>query len=226
MANTTSPSHSPLLLAGTPAQQLADISSIYPFIFPWTLCPPTLFTSIILINQLRSRSSAQLLSTGVIDPNHSLEANDLLSQIEAFQPETWPDTNEHHDEWLLIGIMYKSAIALYALLAFPSSGIVPDSSQFSTLTTKYADDLHKSLEEARAMPRLVNFLLWPLTVLGVEAAYRDEGRRCWIGKRLEGLARVLGTSGPLKSLRVLRRYWGGEGKGWDICFDEGYVFIM
>jgi hypothetical protein len=85
MANTCSPSHDQLHLTGTPVQNLADIEAIYNLIFPWTLCPPALFFSLIRINQLRAQVSASLFSRE-IDPRHSLEAHSLLTTIEDFSP--------------------------------------------------------------------------------------------------------------------------------------------
>jgi hypothetical protein len=225
MANTCSPSHDQLHLTGTPVQNLANIEAIYDLIFPWTLCPPALFFSLIRINQLRARVSASLFSRE-IDPRHSLEAHSLLTTIEDFIPIDWAQPGLHYDEWLLIGNTYQSSIALYCILGFQSLAIIPSTPSINSRRTAHANTLLCTLREALTMPRLVNFMMWPLTVLGVEAGYRDAGTRYWIGKRFEELARVLGTSGPLKSLAVLRTYWQKRKPGWEECFDKAYVFIM
>lgn len=225
MANTCSPSWDQLNLTGTPAQNLQDIDSIYNLIFPYTLCPTVLFSSLMRVNHLRACASGALFA-GEMDPSHSLEAHDLLSSIEAFSPEDWAQPGEHYDEWLLIGSIYQCSLALYCTMAFQSLTIFGDTLEMNAMRSIHGDHLLSSLRRALTMPRLVNFMMWPLTVLGVEAGYRDGATRYWIGKQLTELARHLGTSGPLKSHAVLRRYWQKEQPGWEECFDRPYVFIM
>jgi hypothetical protein len=225
MANTCSQSWDQLVFSGTPEQNLQDIEDNYNLFFPYTLCPPNLFFTIIRINHLRARASKCLFS-GEVDLCHSLEAYDLLTCIKAFSPADWAQPGDHYNEWLLIGNIYQSSIALYCIMSFQTLTIFPSNVEMNTMRAVHGDRLLASLREAANMPRLVNFMMWPLTVAGVEAGYRDAATRYWIGSQLTKLARHLGSSGPLKSQAVLRRYWQKQERGWDECFDRPNVFIM
>lgn len=90
----------------------------------------------------------------------------------------------------------------------------------------HGDNLIASLKQALRSPYLQGFMIWPLTIAGVEAAHRNEATRYWVGKSFENLSHVLGTSSPLKAMAVLRRYWGKGDVGWDECFDRPYVFVI
>jgi hypothetical protein len=225
MANTCSPPWDQLDIAHNPTCNLSDMEDLYTLIFPYILCPPSLFFTMIRVSHLRSRVSLSLFS-GAIDATHTLEAHDLLSSIEAFSPADWAQPGRHYEEWLLIGDIYQSAIALYCTMAFQSLTLFPSTLEMDGMRTVHGDRLLANLRVAMDMPRLVNFMCWPLTVAGVEAGYREEGTRYWIGKQLSELSRLLGTSGPLKSQAVLRRYWQKEEPGWDECFDRPYVFVV
>jgi hypothetical protein len=226
MANTCSPPWDQLAISASPECSISDIHDLYPLIFPYTLCPPTLFLCMVRISHLRARASLSIFS-GTIDSSHTLEAHDLLTTIEAFRVHDWAQQGAHYEEWVLIGTIYQSAIALYCTMAFQSLTLFPVDFEMNTMRTVYADRLLTNLRIAVDMPRLVNFMCWPLTVAGVEAGYnRAEASRYWIGKQLSELSRVLGTSGPLKSLAVLRRYWQKGEPGWDECFDRAYVFVV
>lgn len=68
-------------------------------------------------------------------------------------------------------------------------------------------------------------MLWPLVVLGVEAA--DLGRmaiREFVKEQLEGMSRHAGTYVPLTAKSVLERFWASGKTSWDSCFDRPYVF--
>ena len=225
MANTCSPSWDQLSLSGTPAQNISDITSVYDQIFPYTLCPPSLFLSILRTNHLRQRASA-LLFAGDFDPTHTLEAHDLLTAIESFSPDDWAQPGEYAADWRTIGTIYQSAIALYCTMALQSLTILPNSLEMNAMRSVHGDRLLDGLRSALENERLRGFMIWPLTVAGVEAGYRDGATRCWIGDKFAKLSRDLGTSSPLKALAVLRRYWGREEPGWDECFEKPYVFVI
>ncbi|KAH3920020.1 hypothetical protein HBH56_021740 [Parastagonospora nodorum] len=215
LANTCSPSRDQISLSGSPAQDLTDIESIYSILFPYTLCPPTIYLTIIRINHLRAETSS-------LFPNasHFLTAHDLLSLIESFSPEDWAQPGPHFDEWMLIGRTYQSAAALYCTMALQSLTILPSTLEMNAMRSVHGTQLLANLHQAPKTPRLTCFVMWPLTIAGVEAGYRDAGTRYWIAARLDQLARLLGTSGPLKSLAVLRRYWENRERGWEVCFDK------
>jgi hypothetical protein len=161
-----------------------------------------------------------------MDHEHSLKAHDLLTEIEAFSPEDWAQPGENYDDWLLIGTIYQSAVALYCTMSFQSLIILPNSLGMNAMRCIHGNRLLSSLKLAVKSPRLTYFLMWPLTVAGAEAGYRDEATQYWIGKQMSELSRSLGTSSPLKAHAVLRRYWQKGEAGWDECFDRPYVFII
>lgn len=167
-----------------------------------------------------------MLFEGEVDPDHSLQAHDILGRIEAFSPEDWAQPGENYEEWLLIGTVFQSAAAVYCTMAFQSLTIIPSTLEMNAMRSIHADRLVERLKAAIKSPRLRMFLIWPLTVAGVEAGFRDDASRYWVAQTFSELSRILGTSSPLKAQAVLRRYWQKEEPGWDECFDRPYVFII
>jgi hypothetical protein len=161
-----------------------------------------------------------------MDSSHALEAHDLLTRVEAFSPEDWAQPGDYYDDWLLIGTIYQSAIAIYCTMAFQSLTLFPGTLEMNSMRSIHGDRLLASLRQGVKSTHLKNFMTWPLQVAGVEAGYRDEATRYWIGSQMEELSRHLGTSGPLKCLAVLRRYWRKGEPGWDECFDKPYVCVI
>jgi hypothetical protein len=225
LANTCSPSCKQISLTGTLEQHLDDITELYTLFFPFTLCPQELYLAIIRINDLRKRAAAALAECKV-DPNHPKEAYAILRPIEDFAVNDWAQPGKHHDEWLSIVSVYQSTLAVYCIMSLQSFSILPNSPEMDSKRALHGDQLLKNLKAAVQSPRLVNVIMWPLTVAGVEAGYRAGATQYWIGKQLEALSRVLGTNSPLKARTVLRRYWSGAMRGWDECFDQPYVFIL
>lgn len=225
LANTCSPSCDLIGLDGTFDKTIEDVREIYSLIFPYTLCPPELFFEMLRTNQLRRKTSATMMLCEM-DPEHSLEAYDLLGRIEAFVPEDWAQPGPLYDEWLLIGTMYQAAVAIYCTMALQSLTLLPNSLEMNAMRSIHGDRLLKSIKEAIKSPRLTKLVVWPLVAAGVEAVYRGEATRNYIETSLTDLSRALGTSSPLKARAVLRRYWQKGVPGWDECFDRAYVFVM
>lgn len=225
VANTCSPSWDQVEINSTADDVTEDITSIYSLIFPYTLCPPELFTEMLHINRLRAKASAAVLQCD-FDVDHTLKAYDLLARIEAFSVEDWAQPGTFYNEWLIVGTVYKSALALYAILSLGSLTVLPADASLLDIQTVHGDILLRNLRTALKDPRIARFMAWPLVVVGVEAIYRGEATRDWIGASLEELSRTLGTSGPIKACSVLRRYWKGGVSGWDECFDRPYVFVI
>lgn len=197
---------------------------MYSLIFPYILCPPTLFIEVIRINRLRQEVSTSFFENL---EQYSLDAHDILARIEAFAPEDWAQPGEHHTDWQLIGAIYQSAIALFCTMSLQAVGALPTSLEMDTMRTVHGERLAENLKIAATSRYLVKYALFPLAVLGVEAGYHDDqSLRRWIERRLEDHARLLGTSSPLKARAVLRRYWKRGEAGWDECFDSPYVFIL
>ena len=204
---------------------IEDASSLYHLIFPYTLCPRELFTEILRINQLRAKSSAAMLMCDV-DPDHTLEAHDLMARIEAFSPEDWAQAGTFYSEWLTVGKIYKASVMLYCTLSLQSLTVLPSTVSLHKMQTEYGDVLLNNVRSALNAPRLARHMVWPLVVAGVQAIHRGEATKNWIEASLGDLSRLLGTSCPLKAGTVMKRYWKGGMPGWDECFDRAYVFII
>ncbi|KAI4622302.1 hypothetical protein J4E83_005044 [Alternaria metachromatica] len=219
------PSWDQVDISNTAEEMTEDITDMYSLIFPYTLCPRELFTEILRTNQLRAKASAAIQLCG-FNPEHALEAYDVLGRIEAFSVEDWARAGTFCTEWLTVGLVYKSAVALYATLSLCSLMVLPTTASLLESQTAYGDVLLSNLGTALKAPRMAKFMVWPLIVAGVEAMHRGEGTRNWIEAGLEDLSRTLGTSCPLKVCSVLKRYWKGGVAGWDECFDQSYVFAI
>lgn len=225
LANTCSPSWDQIEISKDSDNTIDEITEMYSLMFPYTLCPPELFFDMLRTNRLRHKASTALLLCD-IDPDHTLEAHDLLTRIETFVPEDWAQPGTFYDEWLLVGTMYQSAAAIYCTMSFQSLTLLPNTLEMNAMRAVHGDRLLESLRAALKTPRVSKFMVWPLVVAGVESLYRGEGTRNWIEATLADLSRLLGTSSPLKARAVLRRYWKKGEPGWDECFDRPYVFII
>lgn len=121
--------------------------------------------------------------------------------------------------------VYQSAIALYCILSLKSLSILPDAPEMNSKRLTYGTHLLQGTRKALQSPRLVKFMIWPLTIAGMEAGYRDSAIQSWIETQLAMLSRRLGTSSPLKARAVLKKYWEKAERGWDVCFDQPNVFV-
>ncbi|PSN72315.1 hypothetical protein BS50DRAFT_569829 [Corynespora cassiicola Philippines] len=224
LSNTTSPPHDQIHVFSPHDYNESDIQEIYATMFPYCLCPPKLFFDIVRINNLRSRAAH--LSLQEIDDSMIYEANELLVDIDSFLPEDWAQPNEFYEEWLMIGTIYQSAIAIYCISSLMSLGVLSLSPNLIAIRASHADRLFLMLREAFKVERIRYFMMWPLIVAGAEAAFRGEGLRSWIEEELSECSRFQGTSTPLKARALLRRYWAREERGWDQCFDRTYCFTV
>ena len=223
-SNSLSPAIDQISITEPLEQHIEEVENVYSLVFPYILCPPTLFIDIIRINRLRW----EVVTSPFEDPNqHTLDAHDILARIEAFVPEDWAQPGEHHDDWQLIGSIYQSAIALYCTMSLQAVAALPNNLEMNTMRTIHGERLLQNLKLSVQSRHLRKFSLFPLCVLGVEAGYHNQqSTRLWIERRLEDHSRLLGTSSPLKARAVLRRYWQRKRAGWDECFDGPYVFIL
>lgn len=67
-------------------------------------------------------------------------------------------------------------------------------------------------------------MVWPLVVLGVDAARRTAARRTFVTRKLEALSYELGTSISSTAKDVLEKFWKSDERSWDACFDRPYAF--
>ena len=205
-------------------QFLGEVKEMYSLIFPYILCPPELYPEVIRINRLRQTIATSIIMGG--DPDYFLAAHDLLSRVELFVPEDWAQAGEHFEEWVLVGSVHQSAIAIYCIMAMQSLTVFPDSLEMGAKRSMHGERLLAGLRRMLKSEQLRRFALWPLSVAGVEAGYRDESTRYWVECRMLELSRVIGTNSPLKAVAVLQRYWQKGVPGWDECFDRPYVFFL
>jgi len=205
-------------------QHLKEVDKVYGLLFPYILCPPSLFHEIIRINHLRQ----QIVASPFENVNQqALDAHDILARIEAFVPEDWAQPGDNNRDWQRIGSIYQSSVALYCTMSLQALDALPSSLEMDTMRAVHGARLEENLRAMTQSKILTKFSLFPLCVLGVESGYNcQQSIRIWIERRLEELSRVLGTSSPLKARAVLRRYWTRGKPGWDECFDGPYVFIL
>ncbi|KAF2664386.1 hypothetical protein BT63DRAFT_107252 [Microthyrium microscopicum] len=189
---------------------------------PLQACPSPLFAEIIKINQLRGVASQR---------NHSLlddisqQAYKLLDRIDEFSPKLWIKSKaQSKEDWLLVAEVYQASIRIYCILSLQSLRVLPKS---RSLRTRCLDDnhlLHDALSKGLSRLRTSRLLLWPLVVLGVEAAHGDLTIRQFVSSQLQAVSRNLGIYLPLLALQVLDSFWQSGAKSWDACFDKPYAF--
>lgn len=220
MANTCSPA-SDQVQPGIASDDMtiAEYTDLYNHIFPYTLCPPELFTAVLQINDLRAKTSISITSLDARDFSLALEAHNLLNSITSFVPEAWAQPGTYYDEFLTIGTIYQAATVIYCIMALQSLTLLSPSPSLNSTRSSHGERLLANLQRGLQSPRLAKFLAWPLVVAGVEAGYRGAGARNWIDVLLGDLSRSLGTNSPLKARTILRRYWRKDVPGWEACFD-------
>ncbi|OAG16175.1 hypothetical protein CC77DRAFT_390393 [Alternaria alternata] len=223
-SNTLGPVSRQLNITEPLEQHIKEVEKVYSLVFPYTLCPVTLFIDIIRINRLRQEVA---LSSFADQYQHSLNAQNILARIEGFIPGDWAQAGENQDDWQLIGSIYQSATALYCIMSLQALVALPASTEMNSTRTDHAKHLLENMKAALHLKQLKKIAMFPLCVLGVEAGYHDQQRtRLWIERQLEGHARLLGTSSPLKARAVLRRYWRWKRPGWNECFDEPFTILV
>ncbi|KAL2145173.1 hypothetical protein VTI28DRAFT_7809 [Corynascus sepedonium] len=194
---------------------------------PFQMCPAPLFAEIIRINHLRHRA-VRYASQGVGVPNElAQQAHETLSRVHAFSPAHWASTKPRsHSDWALMGAIYQVAVALYGASALRSLSVLP--ATVATVSPPFdAQLLQRLLTRAIECQRIRHFTLWPLVVLGVQAAHKDCAEaRDFVTAQLPVLARHGGTYAPLTAKGVLEKFWTTGETHWDACFDRPYAFVM
>ncbi|KAB8264896.1 fungal-specific transcription factor domain-containing protein [Aspergillus pseudonomiae] len=200
MANTTTPpsQHIPT----TSQLELIDVmTDLYgDGIYPILLCPPYLLMDVIKINNLRFQTTCSPITDST-----RATAHEILEHIEAFSPEDWTGTHpDAREDWLLLGRMYRSSIALYCISSLQSLSII------SSITRR---------------PRIKHFAIWPLVVAGMQAVDASPHIRHIVDDQLSELSKIMGCPTPTLAGAVFHRFWASGQTGWDDCFDKAYVFV-
>ena len=194
---------------------------------PFQMCPPPLFAEIIRINHLRLQA-AKHASQGPEVQALAHEAYEILDRIHKFSSEQWANSKpQSKQDWAMVGDIYRTAITLYCVSSLHSLSVLPTTPSLKAECAAHANLLHSSLTQAITRPRIKRFTLWPLVVLGVEAAQQGQGAmRDFVAGQLPILSRDAGTHVPLTAKGVLERFWASGETGWDACFDRPYAFVM
>lgn len=188
------------------------------------MCPPLLWTEIIKINHLRWRAAGP---EPVSAEDLSNEACGILSRTSGFSPEQWAEPKpSFKEDWVFMGRMYQSAVALYCILSLQSLSVLPATHELITACAAHSQVLWDLLHEGLPSPRLKHFMLWPLVVLGVTAAHGGGAMRAFVAEQLPKLGYDVGTYVPLTAKSVLESFWASGETSWDLCFDKPYAFTM
>jgi hypothetical protein len=222
LGNTTSPPEKQINITSPPSQLPLFIAEIYELIFPHVCCPPSLFQDIISINYLRSQTKNLCIS---VDSARA-EAKELLARIELFSPEDWAQPNSFHTEWLLIGNIFQSSIAIYCICSLQSLSVIPNTPYFEVIRASHTDRLFFCLKAALVSRHVKKFVMWPLVVAGTQVMTKDIHERDWINQQFTECSRDYGSSSLLKARTVLEKMWKKGKKDWDVCWNQPNAFVL
>lgn len=189
-------------------------------------CAPPLIAEIVHINHLRWRT---VTSETISSLDLWRDANEILSRVYDFLPEQWAESKPlAQQKWTLVGNIFWASVALYCISSLQSICVPPIEIATPAQRDTHVQFLHLCLAEAAETPSLKNCILWPLVVLGVEAAGCENGAevRAFVAEKLEMLSRHSGTFVPLTAKRVLEAFWRSGETAWDACFDRPYAFTL
>lgn len=187
-----------------------------------TLCPRPLLMDILTINYLRQVGADPMTVTD-LDPVEVLEDIDSFSPAEWVEGKAKPGTRP---QWLMLGCLYQSAVALYCIMSLQSVGLLDPTTTPRTTALDHAhyERLLQLLKKVLAFPHLRHCATWPLVVAGIRAARGIREDRCYIAEELKENARYGGSALPLQAKGLLERFWASGSTDWEDCFDRPYVF--
>lgn len=189
---------------------------------PIHMCPLPLFAEIIKINHLRMRTIS--CDFFLIEDRWG-EGFEILERIHGFSSEQWASSKPlHQDDWVLIGKVYQAATALYCILSLQSLTVLPETPDLRACCAAHGQTLWLLLDVGLSCPRTRRSLIWPLVLLGVEAAHGGPKIRAFVSEKLPELSYDAGTYVPLMAKSVLESFWNSGETRWDACFDRPYVF--
>ncbi|KAK7750297.1 hypothetical protein SLS62_007814 [Diatrype stigma] len=185
-----------------------------------TLCPRPLLMNVLTINYLRQVDADRTTAT---DPVSLLEDIDSFSPAEWVEGKATPDTRP---QWLLLGCLYQSAVALYCTMSLQSVGLLDPKAtpRTAALDRAHYERLLQLLKQVFAFPHLRHCAMWPLVVAGIRAARGSREDRRYVVEELKKGARYGGSALPLQAKGLLERFWASGSMDWEDCFDRPYVF--
>ncbi|KAI0486979.1 fungal-specific transcription factor domain-containing protein [Xylaria cf. heliscus] len=255
-ANTTSPSHDQLTELTHPKnlEFLQEAWSRIPEVYIGSICPPSLFATIIRINHLRalaargiatSYSSTTTITTTTTSPSTSsspspssaseddlpvyTDAQTLLDRLLDFSPPLYASANSTpttQANWLLVARIYQSSAVLFCILSLQHVLLLPESLELSRLRSTHYDRLLLDLREGFRHVNFKNCFFWPLVVAAAAAARGSAFERAFLADLMSDSVADMGSSMPLLARRVMVAFWDSGKSGWDDCFDQPYLFIM
>ncbi|KAF2450788.1 hypothetical protein P171DRAFT_479858 [Karstenula rhodostoma CBS 690.94] len=206
-----------------PFNQLLSIpEEMHEEIFSYCLCPFPLFESIAFINRLRVQ-----LAQKTTDPTSGAKsAEALLLRIESFSASDWAASKTGFVEILeLAAGIWHCAVLLYCILSLDS--VMPSTVPAGKLHRTYGDSLlrllSRALSETSPVPRVHCFIVWPVTVAGIEAVKRGPGSQSLVDDYLTRMSRQDGTCSAFIAQTALRAFWASGQSGWDECFNKPYA---
>lgn len=192
-------------------------------LFPCLLCPPPLFLEIININHIRSLATDE----SVVPESARSAADAVLNRIDAFMPVQFAGSKTTTpDEWLLLGSIHQSTVALYCISSLQSLSFLTVTSAVAAMRTTHRSRLFSLLKKATVSKRIKIAMVWPLIVAGTEAVHTDSPvKRNFVEEQLLEIGREQGSPVPLQAIEVLQKFWRSGKTRWDDCFDRPYTFI-
>ncbi|KAI0202801.1 fungal-specific transcription factor domain-containing protein [Astrocystis sublimbata] len=247
--NTTSPSHDQLTELSHP-ENLDFMKRVWgskpPDIYIGSICPSSLYVTIIQINHLRalatsgiavsdtsnSSLSSSLPPTANRDDHlpSSNTAQELLHSILDFSPQSWAETNgfpDTRDHWLLVARVHQSAAVLFCILSLQYLLLLPrESIRLLRIRRSHYDRLLLDLKQGFKYTNFKNCLFWPLVVAGAAAVHGTTFERAFITDLMSDSVKDIGCSTPLLARKLMLEFWRSGKTGWDECFDQPYLFVL
>lgn len=214
-----------MLLNQSLDEHLVNIETLYNEIFPYCLVPPALFRETIRVSYLRNEAFLAL-QKGEDMQAITMSAHEILDRVNEFSAKDWAQPGVNNLDWLCIGEIHRSAVAVYCIMAFQSLGVFPKSADMDNELSAHADSLLLQLETAVKVPKLQKYLAFGLLVAGVEAGYRSEAVHAWLERSLLDLSIQVGAYCPLRMSDMLRTYWNKGEPGWEACFTRASGFMF
>lgn len=192
-------------------------------LYSFQMCPPSLFAELVKINHLRM----QAVDSGHAEAEcHLQEAHNILDRIHSFSPKEWSESKPSSREgWMLVGKIYQAAVSLYCILSLQSLSVLPLTPEMSAQCAEHGRLLQVQLDSAMSSPGTKYSMIWPLVLLGVQAANGGAAMRAFVSEKLPELSYYVGSYVPMVAKAVLERFWASGKTRWDACFDLPYTFV-